>query len=263
MHNAKLLYYEAIWMFYTDYLLVFGHSSWTFKFESGLESQGEGLSQRLKKPFRFIRLVWYTNRSSNLFHPQTPGWKSQLQHKTGKVHYSLSVKRCSTSGSGARRWVASINTVWREHVLQGFFSHHPSISCLSCVSISSGWIWKLSLVTSALSSMLNFSARVRARVNESIPAAHVSWRLWFRPRFHRFSGCRRWNVSSSLGGFTFLLSDTSLLRKIKKLGRGLRDETIPQFNRGVSLWILAKAQQNLPNNAQHSLQTQPDFHLPH
>lgn len=36
------------WMLYTDYLLAFRHSSWTFSFESGLESQGEGLSLRLK-----------------------------------------------------------------------------------------------------------------------------------------------------------------------------------------------------------------------
>lgn len=36
------------WMFYTNYLLVFQHSSRTFRFESGLESRGEGLSLRLK-----------------------------------------------------------------------------------------------------------------------------------------------------------------------------------------------------------------------
>lgn len=36
------------WMFYTNYLLAFGYSSWTFRFESGLESRGEGLSLRLK-----------------------------------------------------------------------------------------------------------------------------------------------------------------------------------------------------------------------
>lgn len=36
------------WVFYTNYLLAFRHSSWTFRLESGLESRGEGLSLRLK-----------------------------------------------------------------------------------------------------------------------------------------------------------------------------------------------------------------------
>lgn len=138
-----------------------------------------------------MRLVWY-NRSSNLFYPQTPGCKSQLQHKTGKVHYSLSVKRCSTSGSRARRWVASINTVWREHVLQGFFTpHHPSISCLSCVFYK---IRKnLEDVPGYNSPVFSVEISLQecTRVNESIPAARVPWCLWVRPRFQRFSGCQQ------------------------------------------------------------------------
>lgn len=40
--------FGATWKFYTNHFLAFRHSSWTFRFESGLESRGEALSLRLK-----------------------------------------------------------------------------------------------------------------------------------------------------------------------------------------------------------------------
>lgn len=171
-----------------------------------------------------MRLVWYTNRSSNLFYPQTPGCKSQLQHKTGKVHYSLSVKRCSTSGSRARRWVASINTVWREHVLQGFFSpssfHLLFVLCFYKLRVNledvPGYkspVFNVEFLCKSARELMK--AFLRHACRGACESDHVS---------RGFQGVN--NVSSSFCSFTILPSDPSLWKK-KKMGRGLWDGTIP------------------------------------
>lgn len=48
LNFCTMRFFGSKWMFYTNYLLAFRYSSWTFRFESGLESRGEGLSLRLK-----------------------------------------------------------------------------------------------------------------------------------------------------------------------------------------------------------------------